>query len=159
MQNFAKNSWTTTYAADRNKVYMPKLLRTTGVVSCLAAALSCSGVFAQLATPLGSEYSLTGTAPGDQVFPRVAVKANGGYVVWHDNRTDGKGLGISARKLNNSFSPSLASFRVNAQIIGDQQRPDVTMLNNGGAGIVWQGNTTGRHHQVWMRILSTNGTF
>jgi hypothetical protein len=159
MQNFAKNSFTTECAAARNKVYMPLLLRTTGVVSCLAATLFCSGAAAQLATPLGSEYSLTGEAPGDQVFPRLSIKANGGYVVWHDNRTDGKGLGISARKLNNSLSPSLASFRVNAQIVGDQQRPDVTMLNNGGAAIVWQGNTTGRHHQVWMRILSTNGTF
>jgi hypothetical protein len=159
MRNFTKNSFTTTCAAARNWGYMPIVLRTMGVVSCLAAGLFCPGAFAQLATPLGSEYSLTGEAPGDQVFPRVAVKATGGYVVWHDNRTDGKGLGISARKLNNSFSPSLASFRVNQQIIGDQQRPDVTMLNNGGAAVVWQGNTTGRHHQVWMRILSTNGTF
>lgn len=139
---------------------MPKLLRhSKGVVFCLLAALSTQFAGAQLSTPLGSEYSITGEVPGDQTFPRIAVRTFGGYAVWHDNRTDGHGLGISARKLNSSFSPSLSSFRVNQQGVGDQQRPDVTMLNNGGAAFVWQGNTTGRHHHVWMRIVSSNGTF
>jgi len=140
-------------------VYMPILLRTSGVVSCLAAALFCPVASAQLSNPLGSEYSLTGEVPGDQAFPRVAVGPSGGYVVWQDNRTDGYGLGISARKLNNNFSPSLASFRVNQQGTGDQRHPDIAMLTNGAAAIVWQGNRTGRHDQVWLRILSTNGTF
>src|SRR5829696_6088653 len=159
MQNFSRNSWTTACAAAKNMVYMPILLRTSGVVSCLAAALFCPVASAQLSNPLGSEYSLTGEVPGDQAFPRVAVGPSGGYVVWQDNRTDGYGLGISARKLNNNFSPSLASFRVNQQATGDQRHPDIAMLTNGAAAIVWQGNRTGRHDQVWLRILSTNGTF
>lgn len=138
---------------------MPILSRTRGVLCCLAAALFCPAASAQLSTPLGSEYSVTGEAAGDQVFPRVALRSSGGYVVWHDNRTDGHGLGISVRRLNNNFSPSLASFRVNQQGIGNQRHPDITMLTNGSAAIVWQGNTTGRHDQVWLRILSTNGTF
>jgi hypothetical protein len=159
MQNFSRKSWTSACAAAKNMVYMPVLFRISGVVFCLAAALFCPVASAQLSSPLGSEYSLTGEVPGDQVFPRVALRSSGGYVVWHDNRTDGYGQGISARKLNNNFSPSLASFRVNQQGIGDQRYPDVTMLTNGGAAIVWQGNRTGRHDQVWLRILSTNGTF
>lgn len=161
MQNFTKKSWTSRFALVKTMILitMQKSLRASGVVSCLAGTLFSPLAYAQLARPLGSEYSLTGQVPGDQIWPRVALGPLGGYLVWHDNRTDGHGLGISARKLNNSLSPSLASFRVNQQGTGNQRHPDITILTNGAAAIVWQGNTTGRHDQVWLRILSTNGTF
>ncbi|HMJ64686.1 MAG TPA: thrombospondin type 3 repeat-containing protein, partial [Candidatus Binatia bacterium] len=139
---------------------MPKPARCArSVLLCLQATLFCHVLNAQLATPLGSEYSISGQMPGDQQLPRAAFKANGGYLVWQDNRTDTNGLGIRAQKLNSTLSPTLASFRVNQQMAGNQQRPDVTMLNNnGGAAIVWEGGTKGRSH-IWLRILSTNGTF
>jgi hypothetical protein len=160
MQKSGKYSWTSALRAAKNSGYMPKPAPCArSVLFCLQTALFCQLAVGQLATPLGSEYSISGQMPGDQLFPRVAFKANGGYVVWHDNRTDTNGLGIRAQKLNNNLSPTLASFRVNQTVTGNQQYPDVTMLNNnGGAAIVWEGGSKGRSH-IWLRILSTNGTF
>src|SRR5258705_7965881 len=160
MQKSGKYSWTSAPRAAKNSGYMPKSARCAkSVLLCLQTALFCHFAVAQLATPLGSEYSISGQMPGDQLFPRIAFKAPGGYAVWHDNRTDTNGLGIRAQKLNNNLSPTLASFRVNQTVTGNQQHPDVTMLNNnGGAAIVWEGGSKGRSH-IWLRILSTNGTF
>ena len=55
----------------------------------------------------GTEYAVIGALPGDQVFPDAAVNANGGFVVWQDNITDGSGEGISARRLDNTLSGTL----------------------------------------------------
>src|SRR5687768_7611376 len=108
MQNFSRNSWTTASAAAKNTVYMPFLLRTSGVVSCLAAALFCPvAASAQLSTPSGSEYGISGALPGDQTYPHVSIRPSGGYVVWQDNFVDGNGLGIGARRLDNTLSPTV----------------------------------------------------
>lgn len=159
MQNFAKNSWTSACAAAKNMLYMPIVLRTSGVVSCLAAALLCSNALAQLNTPLGGEYVLSGPLSGDQTYPHVSVRPSGGYVVWQDNFVDGNGLGIGARRLDSSLSPTvLASFRVNQQTAGNQERPQVAMLPTGVAGFVWQGGLAAYQH-IWFRALNSNGTF
>ena len=140
-------------------VYMPILLRTSGVVSCLAAALFCPVASAQLSTPLGSEYSLSGPLLGDQMFPNVSIRSSGGYVVWQDNVIDGNGTGIGARKLDSTLSPTvLASFRVNQQTIGNQETPQIAVQTDGSAAIVWQGGLAA-YQQVWLRALTTNGTF
>jgi hypothetical protein len=137
---------------------MPKmLLHRRGVVLCLAAALITQVASAQV-EPLGSEYGISGPLAGDQVFPAAAINASGGYVVWQDAFADGNGLGISARRLDGSLSPSvLAHFRVNQQAAGNQRHPQVAVLSSGAAGVVWQGML--RHDQVWFRGLDANGTF
>ena len=125
-----------------------------------------SGLFAGVATavlaentyaPQGGEYSIAGSLPGDQVFPQVSINTSGGYIVWQDNRTDGDGLGISARRLNSSLSGSFGVFRVNEQGVGDQQNPKVTLLKSGGGVFVWQGGTTAPH--IYARFLKPDGTF
>jgi hypothetical protein len=138
---------------------MPEMLRhSRRVVFCLAAALLSHAAFAQI-EPLGSEYSLSGPLAGDQVFPAAAVNASGGYVVWQDAFSDGNGIGISARRLDSTLSPSvLAPFRVNQQTVGNQQNPQLAMLPSGAAGFVWQGGST-RHDQIWFRALNIGGTF
>jgi len=137
---------------------MPKVLpHRRGVVLSLAAALITQVALAQV-EPLGSEYTISGPLAGDQVFPAAAVNASGGYVVWQDAFADGNGLGISARRLDSSLSPSvLDHFRVNQQTAGNQRHPQVALLSNGAAGFVWQGML--RHDQVWFRGLNANGTF
>src|SRR2546423_8412755 len=65
--------------------------------------------------PQGGEYPIAGALPGDQVFAQVSLGTNGGYLVWQDNVTDGDGLGISARRINNNQSGSFGVFRVNEQ--------------------------------------------
>jgi hypothetical protein len=127
-------------------------------VGCLVAA-SPRLVLAQAGfVPQAGEYAIAGSLPGDQVQPQIAVKASGGYVVWQDNITDGDGWGISARKLNSSFSGVLSNFRVNQQGAGDQQNARVSLLNDGGAAFIWQGGPQG-FQRIYARFLSGGGTW
>src|SRR5262245_15219994 len=104
-------------------------------------------------TPQAQEYSLSGALAGDQVHPHLSIDSSGGYVVWEDNITDGYGLGISAMRLDGSFSAAFAPFRVNVVGTGDQERPQVAMLGNGGAAFVWQGGQRSYQH-IYARFLS-----
>src|SRR5450756_2104471 len=70
--------------------------------------------------PQGNEYAPIGTLPGDQVFPSVSVNSSGGYIVWQDNITDGDGWGISARRLDATWSGTTEAFRVNANGTNEQ---------------------------------------
>jgi hypothetical protein len=109
-------------------------------------------------TTNGTEYAIAGTLAGDQVRPAIGLGAGGGYLVWEDNLTDGDGLGVSALRLDNSFSAPFAHFRVNATATGDQEHPQVALLNGGGAAFSWQGGKVGRQH-IYARFLSASNTW
>src|SRR5690348_16909817 len=55
----------------------------------------------------GTEYSIIGSLPSDQVWPDLSLGSSGGFLVWQDNITDGSGWGISARRLDNTLSGTL----------------------------------------------------
>jgi hypothetical protein len=123
--------------------------------------ISSFRVEAQVITPQGGQFSLLESIAlrGDQNVPQISVNANGGYVVWEDNAIDGHGFGIGARFLDSTFSPGVfGSFRVNQQTIGDQQRPQVAVFPNGGAGFVWEGGLIGAH-KIYVRFLTPNRVF
>ncbi len=96
--------------------------------------------------------------PGDQVFARAAVGPHGGYLVWHDNVMDGDGYGIGARRLDANFVGGLGAFRINAAGLGEQEYPQVALLADGGAMVVWQGGPLGSP-KVYARFLAADGTF
>jgi len=135
---------------------------------CLAAIFICSA--AVVAVPIkasaqtnyystsGSEYAVAGALPGDQMFPDTAINPAGGFVVWQDNATDGSGWGISAERLDGTFSGTLSPFRVNIQGANDQKNPHVALLKNGGAVFVWQGGASGKQH-IFARFLSPDNTW
>ena len=127
---------------------------------CLSVAAGVSGVvFGQgTYTTNGSEYAIAGTLPSDQAQPCLALTTNGGFLAWQDNVTDGDGLGISALRLDSSFSASLASFRVNASGAGDQENAQASLLGNGGAAFTWQGGPLGSQH-IYARFLSSSNTW
>ncbi|MCS7090830.1 MAG: fibronectin type III domain-containing protein [Verrucomicrobiota bacterium] len=104
----------------------------------------------------GGEYALTEPLAGDQVQPAAAVGLQGGYVVWEDEFTDGQGQGISARRLDASFSGMLSVFRVNQTAQGDQTRPAVITLSDGGAVFTWLSGPSSQA-QVMSRFLGSNG--
>ena len=54
--------------------------------------------------PLGGEYAPAGNLPGDQSKAALSLNVQGGFLVWQDNITDGDGLGISAERLDGTFS-------------------------------------------------------
>ena len=108
--------------------------------------------------PEGGEYSLSGPANYDQVAPHVVVGASGGFVFWQDGAIDGDQFGIAGCRLDENFSVSYAAFRVNQQGAGNQERPRAALLKNGRTAVVWQGGTNGQQ-SIYLRLLSTNGTF
>ena len=106
----------------------------------------------------GGEYNVSGVLPGEQVYPKVSIRPSGGYLVWQDNYTDGTGLGISALKLDSSLSATFSPFRVNQNGNFDQERPSVSMLNDGGAVFVWEGGKQSFQH-IYARFLAADGTW
>jgi hypothetical protein len=129
-------------------------LTLTLVLATIPASLFAVGSY----VTNGVEYAVAGALPGDQVHPALALNSSGGYLVWEDNRTDGDGLGVSARKLDSGFSGSLAPFRVNSIGTANQERPQVALLNGGGAVFVWQGGKPSFQH-IYAHFLSANGTW
>jgi hypothetical protein len=140
-------------------MFLSLFARRVLVCGCLAVAASAV-VFGQTNNYLtnGIEYAIAGSLPGDQSHPSFGIKTTGGYIVWEDNLTDGDGLGISARRLDSNLSGSFSSFRVNVIGAGDQERPQVALLNNGGAAFVWQGGRRSYQH-IYARFLSASGTW
>jgi hypothetical protein len=104
--------------------------------------------------PNGVEYAIAGSLAGDQTRPQLGLSVSGGYLVWQDSFTDGDGLGISALRLDNSFSRALSPFRVNSIGAGDQENPQVSLQNGGGAVFVWQGGKQG-FQRIYARFLSS----
>jgi hypothetical protein len=113
---------------------------------------------AQNFSPLGTEYSASGALPGDQSSPSVSLSTSGGYIVWQDNAVDGAGYGIAARKLDGNFSGSYGAFRVNLQSVGNQEKPQVSLLSGGYTAFVWQGGKPG-YQNIYVRFLNSAGTF
>jgi hypothetical protein len=108
--------------------------------------------------PVGTEYPIAGSLIGDQVHARLAINPLGGLLVWQDTTTDGDGLGISAQRLDNTFSGTMGAFRINQISPGDQENPQVALLTSGGAAFVWQGGPQG-NQKIFARFLSPSGTF
>lgn len=139
---------------------MPSVSRALARLLALLPVLFGSAlVFAQSGyTRLAGEYSLSGALTGDQTRPALVFGPAGGYVVWQDNVTDGAGSGISAQRLNDNLSGTLAPFRVNEGGAGHQEFPQAAMLPNGAVVFVWQGGALG-FQKIHARFLNPDGTF
>lgn len=122
----------------------------------LAGSFSAFGQAAY--SPQAGEYTPAGALNGNQVFPAASVNPSGGIVVWQDSAADGDLWGISAQRLNNNFSGTLSTFRVNAVGAGQQEHPRVAMLADGGAVFVWQGGASPRQ-KIYARFMSASDTF
>ena len=75
----------------------------------------------------GEEYDLVPNLVGDQISSQSAISSGGGYLVWQDNATDEYGYGVSAVKMDTNSNPIGSPFKVNTQIIGDQEKPQVVV--------------------------------
>ena len=106
----------------------------------------------------GGEYPISGSIPGDQVHPHISINTNGGYLVWEDNFIDSRGFGIGALPLNSGLTKIGVPFRVNQVGKGDQERPQVALLKDGGAAFVWQGGRQGFQH-IYIRFLNASNSW
>ena len=107
---------------------------------------------------LGGDVSLSGPLNSDQTFPSAAFGPNGGFFVWQDAITDPSGLGISAQRLSAAQVPEGEVIHVNQTLGRDQSRARVSMLNDGGAAVVYQSGKSGAQN-VLARFLTVAGGF
>ena len=60
--------------------------------------------------------------------------------------------------MKSDLTATHVSFRVNSLVAGDQERGQVSMLNNGGAVFAWQGGKQGFQH-IYTRFLSPSNNW
>jgi len=108
--------------------------------------------------PKGHEFELTGKLVGDQLGTSLSLGSNGGFAVWQDNSTDPFGYGIAAQRIDTVGNPVGSPIRVNSLLEGDQEKPSVGMIPEGGAYFVWEGGASG-FHRVHYRVVNSLGVF
>lgn len=108
--------------------------------------------------PQDGETLLTGGLPGDQVQPAVRLKVGGGFLVWQDNVLGG-GFSVAAQRLEaGGVGRGNGRFQVSQSSQGQAEKPQVEVLNNGGAVMVWQAGRQG-FPEVFARFTGPDGTF
>lgn len=141
------------------KVMLISLSARRALVGCCLAATISGVTFGQTNyVTNGVNYPIAGSLPQDQAHPALSLSQSGGYLVWQDNISDGNHLGLSALRLDSSFSGVLSPFRVNSSVSGDQENPQVSLLQGGGAVFVWQGGQQG-FQRIYARFLSSGNTW
>ena len=103
------------------------------------------------------ETPLTPGLAGDQVQPALSLSASGGFLVWRDNGLNG-GAGVAALNLGSAAGIAAGRFQVNGSHNGFAEKPQVAMLNDGGAVFVWQAGRQG-FPEVYARFLGADGQF
>ncbi|MDA0752741.1 MAG: thrombospondin type 3 repeat-containing protein [Verrucomicrobia bacterium] len=126
---------------------------TKPVLTTLIGAVCIGNCMAEL-TPIGSEFSIATSLPGDQINSKIALGPNGGYVIWEGNAMDGDGQGISAVRLNEELHPVFEPFVVNMTTDGDQQNPDVALTGDNGAFFIWESDGN-----IRARLMGEDGAF
>jgi len=97
---------------------------------------------------------------GDQVRPRVAALHSGeSVVVWQSDGQDQSGWGVYAQAYSRDGTPLSPEVQVNEATAGDQRRPDVALLEDGGFVVVWESFDEAEVSQgVLMRRFEPDGT-
>lgn len=96
-------------------------------------------VFGADGTPLGPEFQVNTTDPGEQREPKTAADGLGTFMaVWEDRAPDAEGTDVHARRYDATGTPLGPEFRVNVTGAGGQVLPSVTMDWLGNALFVWE---------------------
>ncbi len=114
-------------------------------------------------TPLiGAEQQVNLTTASHQQSPRIAVAADGHYVVvWQSNNQDGSKFGIFARIFNADGSARSGEIAVNTLTLDDQTLPTVAIDSSGRFVVAWQSNDPavgGTGWDVYARTFAADGT-
>jgi len=121
------------------------------------------GVFGQrfdnAGAKLGAEFQVNAYSAGHQQFPRVAVLADGRFVVaWSSHGQDGDGWGVFAQLFNLAGTKQGSEFTVNTQTTSYQWTPALAASQDGGFIVVWQSfGQDGFEYGVFGQRFHANG--
>ena len=89
--------------------------------------------------PAGDEHRVNTETAGNQNQPAAAGLAGGGFLAaWTSDDQDGDQSGVFAQVFDEFGRPKGDEFQVNTYTAGDQQRPRVAALSNGGFVVVYE---------------------
>ena len=95
-------------------------------------------------TPVGGEFQVNTTNPGDQREARLAADGIGRcVVVWEDHQTDANATDIHARRYSKLGFPLSAEWEVNTTKGADQLKPQVACDWVGNFTVVWEDRSAG----------------
>ncbi|HEY9839979.1 MAG: hypothetical protein ACAI44_25430 [Candidatus Sericytochromatia bacterium] len=116
--------------------------------------LTVSGVQEQLIPVQVNSFTT-----GNQEIPRVAMDADGDFVVTWESQQDGDNYGIYAQRFDSDGVPVGPEFQVNQWTTNDQENPSVAMDAQGNFTIAWQSrDQDGDQHGVYARRYASDGT-
>ena len=106
------------------------------------------------------DVSVNANGSGQQLKPSIASTADGHiFVTWEDDANHNGLFQILARGLNPDGSPRFADIVVNQSPSGQQRRPDLAVMPDGGFVVVWQDDRDRNGvHQVFARGFHADGS-
>ena len=104
------------------------------------------------------EFRVNEDASGDQRNPAVAIRANGSFVVvWQDDADNNGIWQAKGRGFDGSGNPRYDTITLNDPAAGQQEYPDVAMLDNGQYMAVWQDDGGDGKYQIKGRCFTSLG--
>jgi hypothetical protein len=129
------------------------------------------GVYAQIyntdGTKRGGEFQVNTFINNHQYYSSISSLKDGGFVVtWESddfydvNETqDGFGAGIYAQMYNTDGTKRGGEFQVHTYINGNQERPSISFLQDGGFVVTWSSDgQDGSRYGLYAQIYNVNGT-
>ncbi|MBC8325853.1 MAG: hypothetical protein H8E27_09540 [Verrucomicrobia subdivision 3 bacterium] len=107
--------------------------------------------------PIGEVFTLGGDLVGHQSNPELDFNSNGGFAVWEHTSKNSNGSKILLQPLNVLMEQNGGPVRVSESTSRDDEaHPQVAMLPNGGAVIVWEAGAR-KSRDVYIRFVNQNG--
>ena len=122
--------------------------------------------FAADGSAIAAEFQVNTYSTNDQRFPKVALAADGGFVVvWQSDGsggTDSSGYSIQGRRFAADGSPVSAEFQINTYTTGEQRVPAVSLDADGDFVVVWSsygsGATDPSSYSIQGQRFASDGT-
>jgi hypothetical protein len=108
----------------------------------------------------GAETQVNTTTANNQLSPRLAAVADGGWVaVWQSLEQDGSASGVYLQRYDADGSPRGAETQVNTTTAGTQGDVGVTALADGGWIVTWtSSNQDGSGFGIYQQTYRADGT-
>ena len=116
--------------------------------------------FSSAGARLATEFQVNTYTTSNQVVPRVAVDADGDFVVaWQSNTQDSEQDGVFARRFSSAGNPLASELQVNTFTPSYQRNPSVAADADGDFVVAWQSNTQddGSTFGIFARRFSSAG--
>lgn len=109
--------------------------------------------------PQGSEFQVNSYTTGDQLYPKVATDAAGGFVVvWQSVPQDGDNWGVFGQRFDAAGVPQGLEFQVNSTTTNVQYRPAVAADAAGNFVVTWDSKVQdGSFDGIFGRRFSSTG--